>query len=84
MRVHSNFAEYVPIMLFLIYLVEVQGGAGLFIHALGLCLLLGRCIHAYGVSQLKEKFFFRVTGMAMTFTVLLSSCLFLVYKYFTV
>nr|WP_315472278.1 MAPEG family protein [uncultured Undibacterium sp.] len=84
MRVHSNFAEYVPIVLFLIYFVEVQGGARLLIHALGLCLLFGRCLHAYGVSQLKEKFVFRVTGMAMTFTAMLSSCLFLIYKYFAV
>ncbi|MFZ6801334.1 MAPEG family protein [Undibacterium sp. Di24W] len=84
MRVHSNFAEYVPIVLILIYLVEVQGGAKFLIHALGLCLLLGRSIHAYGVSQLKEKFVFRVTGMVMTFTAMLTSCVFLIFKYFTV
>jgi uncharacterized membrane protein YecN with MAPEG domain len=83
MRVHSNFSEYVPLVLFMIYLVELQGGASFLIHALGLCLLLGRSIHAYGLSQVEEKFVFRVTGMAMTFTALLSSCLFLIYHYFT-
>lgn len=71
MRVHSNFAEYAPLVLFLIYLVEVQGAPGWLVHALASCLLAGRCLHAYGVSQLKEKFVYRVTGMAMTFTALL-------------
>lgn len=83
-RVHSNFTEYAPFVLFLIYLVETQGGADLFIHALGLCLLIGRTVHAYGLSQLKENFAFRVTGMVMTFTALLSSCAFLIYRHFAV
>jgi uncharacterized membrane protein YecN with MAPEG domain len=83
MRVHSNFAEYAPFTLFLIYLVEIQGGASLFVHALGLCLLIGRTIHAYGVSQIKEKFLYRVTGMTMTFVAMLSSSVFLIHRYFT-
>ena len=82
MRVHSNFAEYVPLTLLLIYLVEVQGAASWFVHALGLCLLLGRTVHAYGLSQVKEKFVYRVSGMAMTFTTLLLCSAFLVYNYF--
>jgi uncharacterized membrane protein YecN with MAPEG domain len=83
MRVHSNFAEYVPLTLLLIYLVEIQGAASGFVHALGLCLLLGRVLHAYGVSQVREKFVYRVSGMAMTFTTLLLCCGFLIYNYFS-
>jgi hypothetical protein len=70
MRVHANFAEYVPLALILIFLVEAQGTAAWLVHALGAVLLLGRCLHAYGVSQVKETFVFRVSGMAMTFTAL--------------
>jgi len=70
MRVHSNFAEYVPLSLLLIYFAEVSGAPLLLVHALGLCLLAGRLSHAFGVSQLREDFKFRVFGMAMTFTVL--------------
>jgi uncharacterized membrane protein YecN with MAPEG domain len=80
MRVHANFAEYAPLVLLLIYLVEVQGAPALLVHALGLCLLAGRLLHAYGVSQIKEKFVFRVTGMALTFTALLVSSGCLIYK----
>jgi uncharacterized membrane protein YecN with MAPEG domain len=64
MRVHANFAEYVPLALILIYLVEAQGPAVCLVHALGAALLLGRCLHAYGVSQVQETFAFRVSGMA--------------------
>lgn len=68
MRVHSNFAEYIPFALFLIYLSETQGVNRLLVHALCLALLVGRLSHAYGVSQLNENYRFRVAGMAMTFT----------------
>ena len=77
MRVHSNFAEYVPLSLLLLYLVEAQGGWPLLVHALGLCLVTGRLAHAYGVSRTNENFNFRIAAMAMTFTVLVTTSLFL-------
>ena len=81
MRVHSNFAEYVPLTLFLIYLAEVQGAQGLLVHALGLLLLSGRLLHAYGVSQANENYTFRVAGMVMTFTSLISASAYLLFSY---
>lgn len=73
MRVHSNFSEYVPFSLLLIYFVEGAGAHSAFIHFLGMALFVGRLSHAYGVSQMAENFRFRVTGMALTFTVILMS-----------
>jgi len=72
-RVHSNFAEYVPLSLLLISFVEMSGASALLVHFLGLCLLVGRAVHAYGVSQLNENYAFRVAGMAMTFTTLMGA-----------
>ncbi len=80
MRVHSNFAEYVPLCLLMLYLVEGQGARALFVHALAICLLIGRLSHAYGVSQERENYAFRVAGMAMTFTALLSSSAYLLFS----
>jgi uncharacterized membrane protein YecN with MAPEG domain len=40
----------------------------LILHALGLALVAGRIVHAYGVSQEPENFRFRVLGMGMTLT----------------
>ncbi len=77
MRVHSNFAEYVPLCLLMLYLVEGQGAQALLVHALAICLLIGRLSHAYGVSQERENYAFRVAGMALTFTTLLSSSAYL-------
>jgi uncharacterized membrane protein YecN with MAPEG domain len=70
-RVHSNFAEYVPITLLLIYFAEMQGSSTHFVHFTGMALLLGRVLHAYGVSQVKEQLVFRIAGMSLTLTSLL-------------
>ncbi len=78
-RVHSNFAEYVPLSLLLIYFVETNGAHAMLVHFLRLCLLIGRASHAYGVSQVKENYAFRVFGMAMTFTTIGSASLYLLY-----
>jgi uncharacterized membrane protein YecN with MAPEG domain len=66
MRVRANFAEYVPLSLLLLYFVEATGASSLFVHALGLSVFAGRVIHAFGVSQVEEKYAFRVMGMVLT------------------
>jgi uncharacterized membrane protein YecN with MAPEG domain len=73
MRVHGNFAEYVPLSLVLVFLFELQGAHFFFIHLFGACLLLGRLAHAHGVSREKEDYRYRVFGMLMTFAVLAGS-----------
>ncbi|WP_286743709.1 MAPEG family protein [Aquabacterium sp. UBA2148] len=81
MRVHSNFAEYAPITLLLIGFVEFQGAHPWVIHGLGALLLVGRCVHAHGMSQMNEKFVFRVSGMVMTFTALLAASGVLIFNF---
>ncbi len=77
MRVHANFAEYVPLILLLLLMLELQlaGGASLMLHVLGLALVVGRCSHAYGVSQPEEVLHFRRVGMVLTFLVVLITSL---------
>ena len=70
MRAQGNFAEYAPFALVLMAFGEIQGLYPIVVHLLGLMLLAGRCLHAYGVSRTPENFRFRVTGMALTFGVL--------------
>lgn len=74
-RVHANFAEYVPLALLLMFFAEYSGLAPLYLHILGIALLLGRLSHAWGVQQLQEPLKFRVFGMVLTFCVLLLSAL---------
>ncbi len=80
-RAHGNFAEYVPIALLLLFFLELAGSSDLIVHGLGLLLILGRSLHAYGVSQVNENYAFRVAGMAMTFTVIASIALLLIAAY---
>jgi len=80
-RVHSNFAEYAPLGLLLIYFDELSGATTGFVHLLGLSLLIGRAIHAYGVGRLDEDYRYRVTGMALTIGVLVTASLRLLYAY---
>ena len=81
MRVHANFAEYIPLALFLIYLCETQGANRILVHALCLALLVGRLSHSYGVSQSNENYRFRVAGMALTFTPIIVASAYLLFAY---
>jgi uncharacterized membrane protein YecN with MAPEG domain len=67
-RAHGNFAETVPLALLLLGLCEANGLPGWALHALGVLLLAGRALHAYGIAQEPEVFRWRVLGMSLTFT----------------
>ena len=75
MRVHANFAEYVPLALLLVAFLEPQGSPAWLLHALCVVLVAARVMHAYGVSQERENFSLRTAGMAATFAVLLAASL---------
>jgi uncharacterized membrane protein YecN with MAPEG domain len=69
-RVHANFSEYVPLTLILMLVAEHQGAWSGAVLLIGGLLLVGRIIHAYGVSQSPEKLWQRVSGMVLTFSAL--------------
>lgn len=71
MRVHANFAEYVPLALLLMVLLELNKANRLLLIGLCSVLLVGRLVHAIGVSMEIERFVYRVSGMIMTFAVIL-------------
>src|SRR4051794_16199454 len=58
-RAHGNCAEYVPFGLVLLGLLEGMGLPGWGIHALGSGFVLGRALHAHGISREPEVFRFR-------------------------
>lgn len=68
MRVQANFVEYAPVALILLALAELQGHAFWLLHGLGLLLVGGRLLHAFGVAREPENFRFRVAGMTLTFS----------------
>jgi uncharacterized membrane protein YecN with MAPEG domain len=59
-RVHGNFAEYVPLALICIMLLEMQGAGAGMIHFLCGTLLLARVLHAIALT--KSNFQLRIAG----------------------
>jgi uncharacterized protein len=69
-RAHGNFAEYVPIGLILMGLLESDGAHPALVAVLGVMLALGRVLHARALSQSNLKF--RVRGMLITYWTLVA------------
>ena len=76
-RVQANFAEYVPFALLLLAFLEMQQHSRYLIHLLCLALIIGRIIHAYGVSQDDEDVRFRIAGIIITAAVILVAAILL-------
>lgn len=69
-RVHGNFQEYVPLMLILQLLLESTGGATSFLIAGAVVMVLGRLLVWAGISDKRAPNWKRVSGNAMTFTLI--------------
>ncbi|MDX1500507.1 MAG: MAPEG family protein [Woeseiaceae bacterium] len=50
-RVHQNFLEYVPLAVILMGVIELNGGAAIFLHLIGIGLLVARVAHAAGLKH---------------------------------
>jgi hypothetical protein len=70
MRAQANCAEYAPLALLLLVILDMQGAAGWVLHGLGALLLTGRILHAVGFSQPRILMTFRVIGTVMTTTMI--------------
>lgn len=65
-RAHANAMETLPIALLMLVTLELAGGAALALHLLGGTLLLGRTLHAVGLSRKSGVSFGRFVGMLLT------------------
>ena len=72
-RGHGNFAEYVPIVLILMALLENQGTPAWALHTLGGGLLLGRLSHGLTFAFTDSFVPGRMVGMIVTLLVLLAA-----------
>lgn len=72
-RAHANFAEYVPFTLLLLFILESQTNIGMSIHVLGVALIVGRLVHAYGISHIDEDYRFRILGIVITLGTMISA-----------
>lgn len=82
-RAHGNFAEYVPLILLLVGLIEAGGGGSRTAHALLLPLFAARLVHPVGMLapvESKQQFVFRGGAMIVTWLVLLGASILLLLR----
>jgi uncharacterized membrane protein YecN with MAPEG domain len=70
-RVQANLAEYAPIVLILMLLLELQGASAWLLHGSGAAFVIARVAHALGMSSTGGVSQGRRLGIATTWLVLL-------------
>ena len=70
-RSHANFAEYAPLLLILLALVEYINGTNMLVQAAGGTIVVARLFHAIGMARPAPNLF-RLLGMVGTFVPLLA------------
>ncbi len=79
-RMHGNFAEYVPFLLILIALLELQQSPVWQLHLVAGLTLAGRVLHAAGLWRSSGTSAPRFFGMILTFAALIAGAVFLLVK----
>lgn len=72
-RVHGNFAEYVPLGLILLALMEANQASELMLFVMGGVLFVARVFHAIGLTKSIGVSIYRSIGVLGTFSMLLVS-----------
>ncbi len=70
-RIHGNFAEYVPLLLVLMLIAEQTQQPAWLIHLAGVLTLVGRLLHLTGLLRSSGTSVQRFFGMIATFSALL-------------
>ena len=69
-RIHGNFAEYIPFILVLMAIYELNGGDVTLLHSCGMALAIGRILHAIGITKSIGVTLYRQIGMMTSFIAL--------------
>lgn len=67
-RVHANFAEYIPLAIILLLVAEFNQLNGWIIHLFGMAIVLSRVLHMIGLSKTVGKSTGRQFGMLLIFS----------------
>jgi uncharacterized membrane protein YecN with MAPEG domain len=73
-RIHANFAEYVPIALILLGGCELAGGAHWLMVLLAIMLIAGRIVHPFGMARQVPNAP-RAVGMMLTWVMIVIASL---------
>lgn len=79
-RAHANAVEYLPLGLILLFLVEWNQTQPLLVHGFGIALILGRILHALGLSRSSGTSPSRLIGMSLTLLTILAMAVLLLWQ----
>jgi uncharacterized membrane protein YecN with MAPEG domain len=79
-RVHANAVEYLPIALILLLILELNQTEPLLLHVFGILLLLGRVLHAWGLSMSPGVTPGRGSGMVLTWGTIAAMAVLLIWQ----
>lgn len=71
-RVHGNFAEFVPFAIVLMAIYEINGGTDTALHVAGVILVISRISHLLGLLKTKGSSLPRVIGVLATYGIILT------------
>ena len=80
-RALSSYVEYVPLGLILLAFVELKSANPTVVHGLGIALIAGRALHAYGSNDMPAAGFLRFAGAQLTFLMLAVASMACLYFY---
>lgn len=80
-RAHANATEYLPIGLLLLLLLESNQTQPWLLHLIGIGLIAGRVLHAWGLSRTSALSIGRGAGMVLTLLAILTAALLLIWQY---
>ncbi len=78
-RIHGNFAEYIPLLLLILFLLEISNASAVVLSLFAGALVLGRILHFYGLYTKETPMWARVWGMQLTLWPLLIGSFYLLY-----
>lgn len=79
-RAHANLTENAPLALILLASVEAQGFSTTVLHVLGIILVVGRVLHAYGLTRNAGTSIGRASGISLTWLMILAASLLAIYS----
>lgn len=80
-RAHMNAVENLPLALLLLLMLELNQTQSLWLHVFGCVLILGRVLHAIGLSRSPMESSGRLIGTALTWGVMLVMAVLLLWQW---
>jgi uncharacterized protein len=80
-RAHANAVEYLPLGLLVLLVIELDQVRPGLVHGFGAALLLGRVLHAWGLSRTGGPSPGRAIGILLTWLTLLAMAVLLLWRH---